>query len=417
MQAQTADNQCKIAYLAPEITAVSATFVYKEILALESRGYRVSPFSVHPKNNVATGLDELNKRVRVVYDKNLVAFFFGFIKAILKSPKRLTSSFKHLIDDTTKVKGLSNKLKLGYQYLAGLWLSDQLIQENIKHLHIHFGHVPTQIGMYAALHSGITFSFMVHANDLFQRALLYPEKGARAAAVTTISNHNVDELVRVGVEKEKIHIVRCGINPEEFVFQSKEVLIPPYKICVLARLVEKKGIDTLIEAVSVLVKEGVDVSLEIAGDGPDAQDLQKLISELNVNNEVKLLGRIENSTVPGWLSEQDMFVLPARVDKNGDMDGIPVVLMEAMSQGIPVISTKISGIPELVLDQETGLIVSADDPKELASAIQLLIEDQPLRNSLVKSARDHVVNEFEIGKNIKRLEVVIQQCLVSGIES
>ena len=84
------------------------------------------------------------------------------------------------------------------------------------------------------------------------------------------------------------------------------------------------------------------------------------------------------------------------------------------SQGIPVISTKISGIPELVIDQETGLIVSADDPKELASAIQLLIEDQQLRNSLVKNARDHVVNEFEIGKNINRLEVVIQQCLVSG---
>ena len=139
-----------------------------------------------------------------------------------------------------------------------------------------------------------------------------------------------------------------------------------------------------------------------------------MISELNINSEVKLLGRIENSTVPGWLFEQDMFVLPARVDKNGDMDGIPVVLMEAMSQGIPVISTKISGIPELVIDQETGLIVSADDPKELASAIQLLIEDQQLRNSLVKNARDHVVNEFEIGKNINRLEVVIQQCLVSG---
>ena len=417
MQAQTAVYQnTKIAYLAPEITAVSATFVYKEILALETQGYAVSPFSVHPKKNVATGLDELNKRVRVVYNKNLPSYVFSVFKLALKSPINSFSTIKHLINDTTKVAGFRNKVKLTYQCLAGIWLADKLSQENIQHLHIHFGHVPTQIGMYAALQSGIPFSFMVHANDLFQRALLYPQKGARASAVTTISKHNIDELVRVGVSKEKIHIVRCGINPEEFVFKRKEIINAPYRICVLARLVEKKGIDTLVQAVSILLKNGVDINLEIAGDGPDAQDLQKLITEQDIGNKVKLLGRIENNTVPDWLAQQDMFVLPARVDKNGDMDGIPVVLMEAMSQGIPVISTKISGIPELVVDQETGLIVSSDNPDELSMAIKQLIDDQDLRNALVENARNHVISEFEIGVNIKRLENVIEECLATGVE-
>lgn len=413
---ETSTPKRTIAYLAPEITALSATFVYKEIIALEKRDFNVIPFSVHNHTDeVADVLQHLHQRVRTVYGKNTIGFSLVLLKELVLSPKKLFGSCKYLLADLKAVSGATQKLKLSYQFLAGIWLSKKLADSGVTHLHIHFGHVPTQIGMYAALHENIPFSFMVHANDLFQRPLLYQEKGERAAAVTTISVYNVKELVKQGVPKEKIHIVRCGINPEEFVFLPKENIQEPFRVCVIARLVHKKGIDTLIEAIGRLKQNNQSVALEIAGTGPESEQLKALVSELALENEVKFVGRIENHLVSNWLAEQDLFVLPARVDRNGDMDGIPVVLMEAMSQGIPVISTNISGIPELVIDGKTGIIVSPEDEAAVAASIHKICTDEESRKMLIENARKFVTDEFSVEVNTKRLMSVFRDNdLISG---
>ncbi len=396
--------------MAPELAALSSTFVYKEMFALEEKGYDTIPFSVRKSGNKAASIDDLTKRISVVYNKNLLAFCLAFFQNLFANPTGFLKCIKLLWHDIKQTSGISQKIKLNYQFLAGMWLAKALKKNKVDHLHIHFGDVPTQIGMYAAQYSEMPFSFMVHANDLFQRPLLYPEKSARAAAITTISDFNKDKLIEAGVAAEKIFLVRCGVDPQEFKFLPKQEIDEVVNVCVVARLVHKKGIDVLIRAAHLLKNRGFKLKLEIAGDGPEAEELEQLAARLSIQDIVNFTGRIENKEIPGWFKEQDIFVLPARKDRNGDMDGIPVVLMEAMSQGLPVISTTISGIPELVLNEKTGITVAPENAEELADAIDRLSRNEKLRSTLIQSAKNFVNDEFSIQKNVSRLENVIIGC-------
>ena len=398
-----------IAYLAPEITGLSATFVYKEILRLKDRGYSVTALSVHPSNSASAEDPLSDLDVTVLYQKRLASYVVAFFSSLIFQPKSTTKGFVMLLQDIKNVQGVKQKFKLLYQYLTGVWASKQLRKRNVEHLHIHFGHVPTQIGMYAAVQCGCDFSFTVHANDLFQRPLLYRTKALRAKAVVTISNFNVSKLIGLGVPEDRIRVIRCGIDYAEFPFQPKRSIVPPLKLLVVARLVQKKGIDTLIRAIKQIQRKGVSVSLKIIGDGPELNSLIQLTDHLDVTDEVTFMGAIENKEIASLFSHSDIFVLPCRIDENGDMDGVPVVLMEAMSFGIPVISTNISGIPELVIDGKTGLLVQPDDAEQLVAAILKVAEDQELRQRLVHAAHNHIKNEFSIDRNIDLLMEVFKE--------
>ncbi|MBV5329580.1 MAG: glycosyltransferase, partial [Chlorobium sp.] len=254
-------------------------------------------------------------------------------------------------------------------------------RESCTHLHIHFAHVPTDIGMYASLLTGIPFSFTAHANDIFERGWLLREKIARSKFTATISNYNRNWLISKGCQGEKIQIVRCGIDSSRFTPIPLKKIVAPFRIGTIGRMVEKKGFDTLIEAAALLKKKGVDLRLVVAGDGPMRTTLHELVDKLQLQDTVELSGSIANQDVPAWLHTLDLFVLPCREDQNGDMDGIPVVLMEAMLSGIPVISTRISGIPELITDEVSGLLIAPHEPHALARAMERFLLDYELRET------------------------------------
>jgi glycosyltransferase involved in cell wall biosynthesis len=391
-----------IAYLAPALTALESTFVYDELLGLEGRGLRIVPVSVHRPQRYLVGHDELLARTYYLYDGGLAVTLARALAALAGPRKNLASAWRWLLIDL-RAAGLRQGGKLVFQFLVAARLADILREHGCRHLHIHFAHVPTQIGMYAAAMAGIPFTVMAHANDIFERGLLLARKAERATKFLTISEYNRAYLERIGVAAEHLAVVRCGVSfPVREAVPSREGRLLP-RIGTLGRLVEKKGVDVLIRALALLRERGHPVELSVAGDGPLRGELESLAASLGFGDSVRFEGNQPHAQVRGWMHDLDLFVLACKPDANGDMDGIPVVLMEAMSQQIPVVSTRLSGIPELVIDGETGLLAEPGDPADLAEQIERLLASPGLCQSLAMRGAAHVRTEFGQQLNLDRL--------------
>jgi colanic acid/amylovoran biosynthesis glycosyltransferase len=390
--------QYRLAFLAPELVAVSATFVYEELHALERRGIPVLPLSVHLPAERAKGEEALSARCMTVYNQPKWQIALAGLTHSFFQP-RFGKAFGWLLSDI-KASGFSGEAwKLVFQFLAAVKVARLLRRAGVKHLHIHFAHVSTQIGMYAAAMASIPFSVTAHANDIFERGFLLRQKALRAKFFLTISKHNLDYLLSLGLPADKLALVRCSVSFQRPAVWPKHLIKPRYRIGTLGRLVEKKGIDVLLRSMVGLSN----VQLSIAGDGPMRLSLSALAKELGIADSVEFVGSIPHSQVSTWMAGLDVFVLACKQDNNGDMDGIPVVLMEAMSQGIPVVSTRLSGIPELVVHESTGLLVAPGDSADLANQLTRLLASVDLRERLARQASHHVQDEFGQQMNVDRL--------------
>lgn len=408
-------KKIKLAYLAPEIPALSATFVYNEIFQLEQQGYSVVPFSVHlPGVSVADNkLADLEANVFCLYTEKKRVVLKENVLFLLKHPFRYLMMLKMLLSDMFKVGILSRTARgLVFRFLYSVILAKQLLKTGVQHIHVHFAHVPADIGMYAASLTGISFSVTAHANDLFERGWLLAEKVNRAQFFVTISEYNREFLRQQGCDVDRVVVVHCGVDVEEFQSREKTDLSGVPKIGFIGRLVEKKGTEDLLFAVHELKKQGIGFKLFIAGSGPLERHLKELAVKLDLyDQDVSFLGAIAHADVAGFLKELDVFVLPCVKDVSGDMDGIPVVLMEAMLSGVAVVSTRLSGIPELVIDQETGLLVEPGNRIELAKAIHTVIENKALAKQLNLNAISKVKKEFNLKSNVVQLSELFNKIL------
>ena len=394
-----------IAYLAPEIPSISGTFVYKEILTLQDKGIKVVPISIHQVETIVEEqrIKELAKNTTYLYQQSLITALISSVAFFLKEPinylKTLWMVFKDIY--SSKITKISS-WKLLYQFVYAS-IAVKAIQKNgCQYLHIHFAHVPTQIGMYASSLTNIPFSFTSHANDIFENNFLLEQKMERAKAAVTISEYNYRFLSERGINTDKLEVVRCGIDPDnrDFVTKSKIGNLPV--IGSLGRLIEKKGMDDTILALSKLHRQGIDFRLEIGGDGPLDDYLQEIAKKHDLIDKIEFKGSIPNDKVYDWLKNLDIFVLACKEDSKGDRDGIPVVLMEAMLAGVPVISTNISGIPELIQDEKSGFLAQPSDPESLASTINKVLQWPDLAR-VTQVARNKVTGEFELKNNVDRL--------------
>ncbi len=394
----------RIAYLAPEIPALSATFVYEEMLGLEKLGFLVLPVSVHRPGHPANEQERLYSETIYLYDPPILKVALSGLFSLRLNGARALKAALWLISDLARC-GVHRfaSWKLAYQFLAAARLARLLKTNQCSHLHVHFADVPAQIGMYASAMSGIPFTVMAHANDIFEHGLLLRQKAERAAKMLTISKFNRAFLESVGIPGDSLAIVRCGISlrfsPRERKFQRQD----RYRVGTLGRLVEKKGMDVLVRAIADLRNRPYGIDLSIAGDGPLRNELKSLADSLGVGQFVTFEGALPHGDVAAWMQGLDAFVLACKKDRNGDMDGIPVVLMEAMSQSVPVISTRISGIPELIIHGRTGLLADPDDHMDLSFQIDRLLDSPELRGHVVQEAAQYVEKEFGQQVNLNRL--------------
>jgi len=393
-----------LAYLAPEIPASSATFAHNELLGLRERGYTVVPISVHFPTSLSkeSSLVDLASQTIYLYREGFFKFLLANVAIFFVTPLRYLRGLITAFNDAIKV-GFFNRVGLGllYRFFAAAFVARLLKDKGCVHIHAHFAHISTDIAMYAAMLVDISFSFTSHANDLFEHGWLLPQKIERSKFAVTISEFNKKYLISLGGQRNKIHVVRCGVDSKTFITKPFRTPSPPFKIGSLGRMVEKKGFDILLRTASILKERNFLFKLVIAGNGPLERQLEELSEQLGVGDVVDFIGPLPHENVPSWLKTLDLFVLPCRKDANGDMDGIPVVLMEAMLSGVPVISTRLSGIPELIEPQKEGLLVEPESPELLASSMVHILNDDSFTKQFVENAIKKIKKEFDERANLQ----------------
>lgn len=396
----------KIIYIAPMIPSRSATFIYNEIIALEKHDIQIIPISLHPGGleNESEKIQRLIQKTEILYNRNILDVLVSIIALIFQNPLIFIKALCVLVTDTVQhCLHKKNLLKPVFHFSQAAKIAKLALDRDVHHIHAHFATAPLSISRYASLLSNISFSFTTHALDIFAEDNFIDRYSKRAKKVVTISEFNRDFLISKGVPVDKIKVIRCGIDFSTFNFSPKQKLNYPVKIVTLCRLTGKKGVDILLDALKILKDKEVDFCCEIAGSGLLQKKLITQADEIGIDSTTTFIGPIPHHKVPSWLQTADIFVLASKVESNGDKDGIPVALMEAMALGVPVISTKISGIPELIEDDVNGFLASPGDAYSLAEAILKLITNYDLVPEILKSAREKVFLEFNEEKSVECL--------------
>ena len=404
-----------VTYVAGLFPALSETFVYREVRELRRRGWDVSAVSLNDVDRTPAGLEDLSASRSVVYGSGRVATALGFGKEFVDHPFNVMRTlWIGAIDAIAPGEPTTPKdrLKTFGQAIAGTGMAGRLRDAGTRHVHCHFAHAPTSVGMYTAITLRVPFSFTGHANDLFQRRLLLKRKLERAAFVACISEWHRAFYQSVSPADEADYpIIRCGVDTTTWTTNDNAVS-PVLRVSTVCRLVEKKGVDTLLRAMRQFGDNtGRAWQLTIAGEGPESAKLVALTNELSIQSHVVFVGPVANEQVRDLLRSTDVFVLPCRADAAGDKDGIPVVLMEAMASGVAVVTGDLPAIAELVDDGKTGFRVDGNNPAAVADAIGKLAMDQYLRADLARAGRARVENEFDLRSNVTRLERRIEQTL------
>jgi glycosyltransferase involved in cell wall biosynthesis len=295
-------------------------------------------------------------------------------------------------------------------------LAPELEKRRVGHLHAHFTINAATMALVLARLLDISFSFTAH-NIFFTDRVLLKLKVREARFIVVISEFSRQFLDRLAPDgQDKMHVVHCGVSPEDFAPDVQpENQVP--QLLFVAQLAERKGAQVLIEACEILAERGVPFQCAIVGGGAEQEvlRLKQLVESLALQDAVDLTGSVPQEHLMGYLRRADVFVLPCITASNGDMDGVPVALMEAMAMGIPTVSTYVSGIPELIENEESGLLVPEKDPEALADALQRLLRDGDLRERLARNGRRQVQAEFNIHSNAARMADLFQRYLKADV--
>ncbi len=400
-------HQRNVAYIVKSWPRLSETFVLNEIISLEQRGLRIRVFSVREPDAGPSNSKVSQVRAEVTY----LAFGTHWKQVV---PANLHLFFCHpgryfrvLLQAIISTVIRRHRLAPPWHFFEAGYLTDILSRSPADHLHAHFASTPALIALYTHRLCGIPYTFTAHAKDIYvSDPYTFRVKLEEARAVVTCTQYNHRFLSKqYGLLCDgKVRSIYHGLDVSQFNFR------PPTKvesgapvILSVARLMEKKGLGDLIAAADILRRRGRVFQLEIIGSGPQREALQAQTNRLGLADRVRLRGSQAHDVVCLAYQRASVFVLPSVVASNGDRDGIPNVLLEAMASGVPVVSTSVSGIPELIESGLDGLLVPPNDPAALAAAIDKLLASQELRESLARAARAKIESSFSLDASAERL--------------
>jgi len=286
----------------------------------------------------------------------------------------------------------------------------EMQRSGVDHVHAHFVTHPTVAALIIYRLIGIPFSFTAHGSDLHKDRTMLKGKVEASAFAVTISDYNKDMIIRDSGEtfRDKVHVVHCGVEPDVFAYNpARHNQI--FQILCVASFEEVKGHKYLIEACRILADQGMDFECHLVGEGPIRTRVERQIFESGICDRIHVHGSRPRAEVLQMLATADVKVLASIQTASGKREGIPIVLMEAMACGVPVVASRISGIPELVEDGVQGLLVPPGDANALAQAIQSLSSEKKFAHRLAANARDKIVHEFDLRKNAAQLLTLIQK--------
>lgn len=394
----------RVAYVMSRFPRLTETFVLSEILALEEQGVDVQLYPL------------LRERADMVQPETLAlvarARFQPFVSLpILRSnltllrrrPRAYLRALGSVIKGTWGslnflVGGLAVFPKVAHNAL-------EMERAGVSHVHCHFANHPALAGFIIRRLVGIPYSFTAHGSDLHVDRHMLARKVAEASFVVAISDYNRRLIVKEcgGRWADKVQVIHCGVRTDRFRPTNHRAPTNRLTVACVGTLHEVKGQVHLLEACRLLTEAGVPVTCHLVGDGPDRPKLERQAAAAGLEGSVRFEGSKTQDEIARLLAGVDVLVTPSVPTRSGKREGIPVVLMEAMSSGIPVIASDLSGIPELVSDGQTGLLVPAGDAPRIAAAMRRIHEDPELRRCLAQAGRAKVVREFDVRANAARL--------------
>ena len=397
-------SRLRIAYTMSRFPKLTETFVLFEIAALEAEGHTVE---VYPLLRETPGVmhAEAERYVRRAHYLPFLSFPIvrSQIRHLRRHPRRYARTLLDMIRGTW---GSLNFLIGGLAIFPKVAHIALLLQEQgIRHVHCHFANHPALAGFIIRRLTGIPYSFTAHGSDLHVDRHMLCRKVDEAAFVVSISEFNrrviTDECGDPG--RDKLPVIHTGVDIEHFRPSVDASTDHPFSVVCVGTLHEVKGQVHLIRACARLAADGLAFVCHLVGDGPDRRMLEREVDRLGLEGRVVLAGLLDRSALSDVLRTAHVLVAPSVPTREGKREGIPVVLMEAMSSGLPVVASRLSGIPELVEDGQSGILVQPGDPAQLASALRRLADDPGLRRRLASRGRAKVEAEFDIRRNARLL--------------
>ena len=393
---QVNETPVRIGYVLKRYPRYSETFIVNEILAHEAAGLEIEIFSLLPPDDGHFQNIIAQVRAPVQYLPHLGIKAMDFWQALEETSDVLPALW------TTLNVARGEDHRDVYQALV---LARTAHFNGIQHLHAHFATSATTVARLASHFSGIPYTFTAHAKDIYHQdmdPMDLKRKFHDAAAVITVSNYNLNYLhTTIGPDAAHTQHIYNGLDLTQFSYKKPDNRL--HKIVSVGRLVEKKGLHDLIDACGIIAERDHQFRCSIIGTGPLECDLRAHIERLGLKDRVELIGSRPQREVKEYIQTAAVFAAPCIVGEDGNRDGLPTVLLEAMALGTPCVSTDVTGIPEVLRDGETGLMVPQHDPTNLANALEQLLKDSAKRVRLAAQARSLIEAEFDIHRNAARL--------------
>jgi colanic acid/amylovoran biosynthesis glycosyltransferase len=399
----------KVLYVVSRFPSLTTTFTAYEMATIQQAGV-----DVHVATVWSAEKDNEPQTVELQFvDKTLnlslgnPALWLRSIQQILLRPQIFILIFQLFIGHLTSIYAL---IKLSVSLPKGLYLGYWVKKHGFQHIHAHFLSSPSTVALIASRISGVPYTVTIHAFDIFattpyERNASIPLKCEKAAACVVISGFNLDYMRKtwpgLGGRFELIH---NGIDVDLFTRKTEHATDPSeFRILSNGRLVYKKGHAFLLEAVAILRKQRRNVTLQIIGGGPLESELHDVARRLEIQNHVTFTGKMLQEEIIQHYGASDMFVLACAVSADGDMDGLPVVLVEALAMELPTVSTQVSGVPEIIQDKVTGLCVPPHDSQALADAMAYLMDNPDEARKMSRRGRQLVATQFNRHESARKL--------------
>lgn len=389
-------NKHRIAYIMSRFPGLSETFILREMCEMERLGWTLDLYPLIYQDEIVVH-DEAKDWMKRAWRPSFFEVASANVKLIFTRPLLYFSIlFQVLIGNIASPKFLSRAVVV---FPKAVWMARQMLSENITHIHSHYATHPALAAWIINQISGIPYSITVHAHDIYVDKSMLRRKLLDAKYIVAISEYNRNFLKQLfgNWVLEKTHIVHCGINPNMYentpsVANFNEV----FELLSIGSLRPYKGFTFLLDACDLLKRSGTKFRCRIIGDGELRDSLATKIKNLNIGDVVEFVGPKKQEEVAELLSLVDCYIQPSIITSTGKMEGIPVSLMEAMATELPVIATKISGIPELVQDGKTGWLVPQEDPQSMADAIVQVRKNPEEAARRAQTGKDLVLKEFNI---------------------
>ena len=386
-----------LAYLFERFPKFSQTFCYREIAELFRQGVRPAIFSLRAPDRGP----EMNWDPAIVSSVHQLPEGDAFARLADEASASLPQTARKTLHEW---RGKDDSLRLH----QATYIGARLQKLDVHHLHVHFAGMAARTAFWIRRFFGIEYSLTVHANDIFvpnKFEIGLPQIFSMASAIVVVSDFAANQLRdRFSDTASRFHRIYNGIDCDRF--RPAQPSQPPL-ILSIGRLISKKGFDVLIDACASLQNGGQEFRCEIIGEGPLSAELQARIDRHGLGKQVLLVGPKSQAEIAARLSRATLLVLPCRVDADGAMDNLPTVVMEAMASALPVVSTDVGGVAEMVRNGESGLLVSQNDPLATAEAIARLIGDVELARSFGREGRKRAEELFSIEKNVRVLGEIL----------